>query len=214
MGIEEPGANGDRIGTEDAAQDPTETHVRAVATRLFSELGYDAVSNQMIANAVGVAVDVVTESCGGKRALYVRAFEDANQRWRDHVQESAGRITPDADGLRQLINLYLDHCLEHPEMARLWIHRWLSDASDVAGLEERTSALNMSQALEVIRPAVSPDVDPEALMLTLVWIVNGYLQSGFPDASGRATAPDTSDALGRFRRHLDQLIRLMTASAR
>ncbi|MBB6398673.1 hypothetical protein BKA00_005587 [Actinomadura coerulea] len=99
-------------------------------------------------------------------------------------------------------------------MARLWIHRWLADASDVAGLEERTSALNMRQALEVIRPAVRPDVDPEALMLTLVWIVNGYLQSGFPDASGRATAPDAPDALGRFRRHLDLLIRLMTTPAR
>ncbi|MEV0659852.1 TetR/AcrR family transcriptional regulator [Actinomadura luteofluorescens] len=202
------------MGTGDATQDPTDTHVRAVVTRLFSELGYDAVSNQMIASAVGVTVDVVTERYGGKRALYVRAFEDANQRWRDHVREAAGNITRDADGLRQFVNLYVDHCLQHPEMARLWIHRWLSDASDIAGLEERTSALNMRQALEVIRPAVRPDVDPEALMLTLIWMVNGYLQSGFPDASGRATAPDTSDALDRFRRHLDQLIRLMTASAR
>ncbi|MEV4005311.1 TetR/AcrR family transcriptional regulator [Actinomadura sp. NPDC049753] len=199
------------MGTGDASQDPTDPHVQTVVTRLFSELGYDAVTNQMIASAVGVPVDVVTEQYGGKRALYVQVFEDANQRWRDHVRDTAGEITPDADGLRQLINLYVDHCLEHPEMARLWIHRWLSDASDIAGLEERTSALNMRQALEVIGPAVRPDVDAEALMLTLVWVVNGYLQSGFPDAAGRATPPDASGALDRFRRHLNELIRLVTA---
>lgn len=212
--IEGSESDRDRVGGGDATQEPTDAHMRTVVTRLFSELGYDAVSNQMIADAVGVALDVVTERYGGKRALYVQVFEDASQRWRDRVQEAAGEITRDADGLRRLVNLYLDHCLEHPEMARLWIHRWMSDASDIAGLEERTSALNMRQALEVIRPAVRPDVDPEGALWTLVWTINGYLQSGFPDTTGRATAPDASDTLGRFRRHLDQLIRLMTTSAR
>lgn len=201
------------MGTGDAAQDPADAQVRTLVTRLFSELGYDGVSNEMIANALGVPVNAVTERYGGKRALYVRAFEEANRLWRDHVQDAAANLTRDADGLRRLLNLYVDHCLEHPEMARLWIHRWLSDASDIAGLEERTSALNMGQALEIIRPAVRPDVDPEALMLTLVWSINGYLQSGIPDAAGRPTAPDTPDALDRFRRYLDQLIQLMTASA-
>lgn len=206
-----PDADGARPG--DTTQEATEAQVRTVATRLFSELGYDAVSNQMIADAVGADLALVTERHGGKGALYARVFADVSQRWRDRVQEAGGEITPDADGLLRLINLYVDHCLEHPEMARLWIHRWMSDASDIVGLEEQTSALNMRQALEVIRPAVRPDVDPEAALWTLVWTINGYLQSGFLDTSGRATAPGASDTLIRFRRHLDQLIRLMTTPA-
>lgn len=189
----------------------SDERVRATATRLFAELGYDAVSTQLIADAADVAPDTVTDRHGGRRGLYLATFEQVARRIGEHLDKVGDDFTPDAEGLFRMMDRYLQLCLEHPEVPRLWFHRWMSDASDVTGLEEELGAPAQRTALTFFRQAVDPELDPEATMWTLVWTVHAYMLCGYPDASSHRRPPDDPETLQRFRRHLHRLTRRMAA---
>ncbi|MEV5829473.1 helix-turn-helix domain-containing protein [Spirillospora sp. NPDC052242] len=190
----------------------SDERVRATATHLFAELGYDAVSTQMIADAADVAPDTVTDRHGGRRGLYLATFEQIAQRIGEHLDKVGEDFTPDAEGLFRMMDRYLHLCLEHPEVPKLWFHRWMSDASDVTGVEEEVGAPAQRTALAFFTQAIDPALDPEATMWTLVWAVHAYMLSGYPDASSHRRPPDDPETLQRFRRHLHRLTRLMVTS--
>ncbi|MGW5415814.1 TetR/AcrR family transcriptional regulator [Actinomadura geliboluensis] len=48
-----------------------------VATRLFSELGYDGTSVRLIADAMGTDPGAIVEAVGDKRALYLEVMDQA-----------------------------------------------------------------------------------------------------------------------------------------
>jgi AcrR family transcriptional regulator len=197
-----PGADatvGSEVGVEDA-------RVRSVAARLFAELGYDATSTQMIADATGVDPGTVTERYGGKRGLYVSLVERSAQKWRLKMASLRQTYTADADGVAQLMDVYVDYGMEHPEVPKLLIHRWMSDASDVTGLDEEIIGPMTQETVDLLRSALEPDVDAEAALWTLVWTVHGYLQAGYMDTSGNRRPPSDPEALRRFRQHLHWLI--------
>ncbi|MFC5745372.1 TetR/AcrR family transcriptional regulator [Actinomadura rugatobispora] len=202
--------HGTSIGRRgDAAED---ARVRAAAVRLFAELGYDMVSTQMIADAAGVDQSTVADRHGGKRALYVTSMNWAAQQWQDQVQSMRGDYTPDVGGLIRFVDRYLEYCREHPELPRLLVHRWFSDARDVAGINEEIIVPRVREAVEVVRSALGPDADPEAALWTLGWSIYGYLQSGYLDESGERRTPDDPQTLRRFRHHLRWLIHKMAAT--
>jgi TetR/AcrR family transcriptional regulator len=187
-----------------------DAQVRPIAARLFGELGYDAVSVRMVADAAGVDPDTLTTLYGGKRGLYVTVMEWSAQHWRDQLEPLLKDYTPDTHGLTRVMDEYLEHCLEHPEVPRLLIHRWMSDASDIIDVEQEIAPL-IKEAIEAVRRAAGPGVDPQAATWTLVWTIHGYLQSGYLDDPGRLHPPTDPRALGRFRQHLHWLIQQMTA---
>jgi AcrR family transcriptional regulator len=198
----------------DSAEDAIDTRLRAMATRLFAELGYDGVTTQMIADAAGVDLNTVVEHYGGKSGLYTTVFDEAVRRWLNQLKSAGEDYTPDADGLIRLVDRYLEYCLDHPELPRLWIYRWMADASDITGLDERLAAPLLRESIAAVRPAVAPDIDPEAAMWTFTWSIHGYMQAGFLDASGRRRPPNDPGTLRRFRLHLHQLARMMAAPDR
>jgi AcrR family transcriptional regulator len=196
----------------DGAGETADARLLPVATRLFAELGYDAVSTQMIADAAGTAPATINDLHGGKSGLYKDVIVWATEGWAEQQKAGAEEHTPDADGLIRMMDRYLEYCLQHPELARLWGHRWMDDASDIPGLEERFSGPLQQQAVELVRSSVSPDIDPQVALWTLTWTIHGYLQSGLPTPSGQRMPPDDPQTLRRFRRNLHQIIRLMAAS--
>jgi hypothetical protein len=106
-----------------------------------------------------------------------------------------------------VVDLYITFCLDYPELPKLWIHRWLSDASDITDIEARVGAPVQQVVSEFCRQAVDPGLDPELVMWTLAWSVNGYMQTGYPDASGQRRPPGDPQALRDFRVYVHQLIR-------
>ncbi|SEG72731.1 DNA-binding transcriptional regulator, AcrR family [Thermomonospora echinospora] len=203
------GPHGDEAG--DPGQDAAGTRLLAVAGRLFAELGYDGISTQTIAAAAGVGLNVIAECYGGKSGLYIAVMEQSIGPWHQEVRAARRQGPPGAEGLIWLIDSYLDYCLEHPEMPRLWIYRWMSDATDIGGPEERISAPLMEDVMAIVRPAVAPDVDPDAALWTFVWAIHAYMQAGFLDDFGRPRRPENPQTLDRFRHHLHQLVWMMTA---
>jgi AcrR family transcriptional regulator len=188
--------------------------VQNLAMHLFAELGYDGVSTQMIEDAAGLDRGTVADEYGGKRGLYVAAIERVTDGWRVQQDLGAASFTPDADGLFAMYDRFLMHCLEHPELPKLWQHRWLSDASDISGLEERTFLPVLAEMHAIVSKAVGPDVDVEMAMWTLGLLVSNYAQAGLPASDGRRYPPDDPDVLRRVRAHIYWLARAMASAGR
>ncbi|WP_160573661.1 TetR/AcrR family transcriptional regulator [Actinomadura physcomitrii] len=195
----------------DEEEEPKD-RIRGVAGRLFGELGYDAVSTQMIADAAGIDAHAVADHYPSKAALYLAVLGRLQRLWTDQMASVLAGHEPTADGVMTLMDRYLDFCLDHPEYPRLLMFRWMSDASDIQGAEEQILAPTVNESVRAVRRIVTPGMDAEAAMWTIVWTVHGYLQAGFLDESARPSPPEDPAILDRFRSHLHQLIRMLFAS--
>lgn len=192
--------------------DTAPERILAVATRLFAALGYDGTSTRLIAEAAGLNIATVAYHVGGKRDLYLMVMERAHQAERAALESAVARFTPTAEGARLLADAYLDFCVENPEIPALWMHRWLSDASDVAHLEGMYVKPLLGLVVEAVREAVpeGADADVEYAIWTVVWCVHGFSRGGVLDDGGhRRRGGDDSKALARFRAHLHRLVEQM-----
>ncbi|MFI0479518.1 TetR/AcrR family transcriptional regulator [Actinomadura sp. 9N215] len=176
------------------------------AGRLFAALGYDGTSTRMIAEAAGLNVATVAYHVGGKRDLYLAVMERAHLAERAALEDALAEVDLDAQGLLVLTDRYIDFCADNPEIPALWMHRWLSDASDVAHLEEQYVRPLTDMVVSAARKVVPDDVDVEYVVWTVVWCTHGFLCGGVLDADGRRHGRDDPRELARFRAHLRRLV--------
>ncbi|OLT22087.1 TetR family transcriptional regulator [Actinomadura sp. CNU-125] len=186
-----------------------------VATRLFAALGYDGTSTRLIAEAAGLNIATVAYHVGGKRDLYLAVMERAHQAERAALEEAlrdlpaAGADGADgADGaaLLALVDRYVDFCAANPAVPALWMHRWLSDAADVAHLESLYVRPLTDMIVGAVRKVVGDDVDVEYAVWTVIWATHGFARGGVLDADGRRRGMDDPAELARFRAHLHRLV--------
>ncbi|WP_067483971.1 TetR/AcrR family transcriptional regulator [Actinomadura hibisca] len=176
------------------------------ATRLFAALGYDGTSTRMIADAAGLNIATVAYHVGGKRDLYLAVMERAHRIERAALEEVLAAFTPDAAGVRALVDRYLDFCVEHPEIPALWTHRWLSDAADIADLEHRYARPLVEQVAAAVAAAAGPDVDVEYAVMTVIWCTHGFGSGGVPGPDGQRRGLADAATTARFRAHLHNLV--------
>ncbi|NKZ07428.1 TetR/AcrR family transcriptional regulator [Actinomadura latina] len=182
-----------------------------VATRLFSELGYDGTSLQLIADAMGAATTAIVEVAGDKRALYLEVMHRAFEAERAMLQAVVSQAEPGRTAVHQIVDTYLDFHLAHPHNRSLWAHRWVDDAADIAELEDHYARPLLNLAARKIRDVVPPDVDPYYLLGTMVWCVHGFLGSGVLERTQGMRRADNPQAVASFRHHLHVLMdRLLT----
>ena len=180
-----------------------------VATQLFAALGYDGTSTRQIADAAGLNIATVNYHVGGKRELYLTVMERAHQAERASLEGSLARLPGDDPviEIHRLLDDYIDFCVCHPEVPALWMHRWLSDASDITDLERRYVQPLMAIVTDALRPAVEagvidPAIDLEYTMWSVIWCVHGFAKGGVLDEEGRRRSGSDRVALRRFRAHL------------
>lgn len=189
---------------DDVSKDARERILQA-ATRVFAALGYDATTSRLIADTAGVDVATVADQIGRKREVYLAVMERAFQTQRPVIDAAVAEFTPDRAGVYRLIDRYLDLCVAHPEVPALWIHRWLSDAADIAQLEDRYVRPLFAMVVDAVRPVAAPGVDVEYSVLTVIWCVHGFIQGGVYDAQGQRKGQGNPRTLERFRAHLKRL---------
>lgn len=179
------------------------------ATRLFAELGYDETSTQMIADAAGLDVDMATGLVGRKRDLYLAVMERAYQAEQAMLETAAGEFTQDGPGMYRFLDRYIDFFVANPQIAALWIHRRLSDATDISEPEGLYSFPQVTLVGDALRDMFAPGVDVEFFLWTIVWNVHSFVQGGVPDAAGRRRGPQDHETLLRFRAHMREMVRRM-----
>lgn len=177
-----------------------------VATRLFSELGYDGTSLQLISDAMGAAPSAIVEVAGDKRALYLEVMSRAFEAERIMLETAIAEAEPGRAAVHQIVDAYLDFHLTHPHNRSLWAHRWVDDAADISELEDRYARPLLNMAAHKIRDAVPPDVDPYYLLGTMVWCVHGFLGSGVLERDHGMRRSDNPEAVTSFRHHLHVLM--------
>jgi AcrR family transcriptional regulator len=183
----------------------TEERILAAATRLFAALGYDGASTRMIAEAAGLNIATVSYHLGGKRDLYLAVMERAHRIERTTLEAGLAEFTPDPAGVHRLVDRYLDFCVEHPEIIALWVHRWLSDAEDIAHLEQEYARSLVDAVVATVQPVAAAGTDLEYAVMTVIWSTHGFATGGVPDAKGRRARVDDAAAVERFRTQLHRL---------
>jgi len=179
-----------RIGVE---------QIVAVATRLFAELGYDGTTLQIIADACGTDLATVVSLVTGKSELYLQVMGRAAEAERTALAEVFAASPVDVP---RLIDVYLDFCVDHPEVPALWMHRWMSDASDLVQLEELYVQPLHDELGAAIANQVAPDVDVGYAVWTIIWCVHGFLRGGVLPQPGPRGGGPTSRDVAAFRAHL------------
>ncbi|MEV0588756.1 TetR/AcrR family transcriptional regulator [Nonomuraea sp. NPDC050310] len=186
------------------------------ATRLFAAMGYDATSLEQVADASGRTAEDLRREFGGKQELYLAVMERGFQAEQAAFAACLEQVSCDTQegcvrGIHHLIDGYLDFAAEHPEVLALWLHRWLSDATDLTELERRYAEPLYSAALGILGPAqergfICADADLEYTWHTLMWMVHGFGQGGVPREHGNRSGFADPRSAQRFRLHLHRTI--------
>lgn len=177
-----------------------------VATRLFSELGYDGTSLRLLADATGVDPATIIEVAGDKRELYLEVMDRAFDSERTMLEAVVSEAEPGRAAVHRIVDAYLDFHLAHPPNRSLWAHRWVDDAADISELEDRYVRPLLKLAANKIRDEVPPDVDPYYLLGTMIWCVHGFLGSGVLNRTQGMRRADDTEAVAAFRHHLHVLM--------
>lgn len=197
-----------------SAQDGERELILRVATQLFAALGYDGTALSQIGESAALDQQAVTAHFGSKRQLYLVVMERAHELLatvlRQRAEELRAAAEPErkAAALDRLVDDYIDVCAAHPEMPALWMHRWLSDASDIIDLEAQHVRPLAEDVIDSITPlATAAGADPHYTVDSMIWCIHGFALSGVLDAAGRRRGPDDPRALRRFRAHMRQMVR-------
>ncbi|WP_269802736.1 TetR/AcrR family transcriptional regulator [Actinocorallia populi] len=191
--------------TSASAESPVERILDA-ATLLFAEQGFAGTPTRLIAEAAGLNIATVNYHVGGKRDLYLAVMERAAERERLALGEAMEAFTADAEGVHRLADRYLDFCVAHPEIAALWLRRWLSEAEDIASLEAERVRPLIGRIVELAGQVAGPEVDAEYAVWSVVWCVHGFIRGGVLDERGRRRRGGDGAALRRFRLTLHRLV--------
>lgn len=194
-----------------------ESHERILqaATLLFAEHGYHGVSARQIADAVGLNVATVHYHTGGKRELYlsvVRRLYEQEQALVMSVLDAQpidtwARPAPLWAALTRLTDALVDFLHQHPERARLYIHRWLEGADEMTPVEAELSLALHRPLLDGLRRAQSAgairaDADIALFLRSFTWMLFSYFVTGPIDWHTWRGDPHAQASLAAFREYL------------
>ncbi|MBB4915481.1 TetR/AcrR family transcriptional regulator [Streptosporangium saharense] len=186
-----------------------------VATRLFAALGYDGTSTSQITEAAGVDVATLNENFGGRRELYLAVMERAHLAELAHLEGTIAKISaaPPGDPIREpagavhlLLDSYIDFCVSNPDLDALWMHRWLSDASDVTEPERQYVQPVIRRISEVLQSMAPGSADVMFTVWTVTWSAHAFSRAGVLDEEGNHWSPDDPEILRRFRAYMHELV--------
>jgi AcrR family transcriptional regulator len=197
--------------------DATRSRERVIeaATTLFASHGYDGATTREIGRLAGLNIATVAYHVGGKRELYQTIMKRAYEAERAALETAVAGFRAAAQdhpstvrAAQLLVSQYLDFCLSHPHVPALWMRRWLSDAQDIAELEERYAQPLVTMVLAEVSSAGfgDGDTDLEMALWTIMWSIHGFCCSGVLDGRGGRRGVGDPQAVARFRSHLLLLV--------
>ncbi len=203
--------------------DSTERIIQA-AGELFAAKGYHGVTTREIAAAVGLNVSTVNYHVGGKHELYREVFRRLHAREHEHVTRLVASVTEDVlcDGakLRELLFLLVDSTVDvlvkRPEIARLWVRRWLESPVDFEEFAAQFSVplflairdlLERAQGAGTIR---TEGLNLRMFLMSFTWMLYGYFTRGAIDWESVQADPFDARQVCTFRGYLhDYVVRML-----
>jgi AcrR family transcriptional regulator len=175
-----------------------------VATALFGEKGFDAVTTRTIAAAAGLNVATVAHHTGSKADLYEAVFARLHAHEETMLDAVLADVT-DADVadplrvrrvLRELVDAYVDVLAAEPAIAGLWTRRWLERGRGDDAVEARFARPLFDRIETLLRDAQAagsvPALDAHLAVKGVVWITYGYFTGGLVEAHAAQDVTDPS----------------------
>jgi AcrR family transcriptional regulator len=181
------------------------------AVRLFSELGFDSTSLELIAETADVDRDTLADLVGGKADLYRAVMNRIADVQRIAGLDDAAGFVPTRQELERRVNAYMDFHMAHPEYLRLWVHRWTGDAADISDLEAQYLYPRVSAFVALLHEATGNEVDIDMTVWALSWLIAGFLSQRVPlDTAERGERRGPSQQeLERFRAFIHTFLEQM-----
>lgn len=199
------------------AQAPKDNRERIVdaATRLFAERGFDGVSVQAIADAVGIRKPSLLYHFSSKEQLRAEVLDRMLAHWKDELPRILVAAQTGKDRFRGGLGALVGFFTTKPSRARLVVREMLDQPERVRELMNAefqpwtrmiTDYIRMGQQAGSVRA----DVDPESWVAQVVTMVIGTAACG--DVTGSLVSrPDTGEA-PIPREQIDELVRIASRS--
>ncbi|MEU5878784.1 TetR/AcrR family transcriptional regulator [Spirillospora sp. NPDC047279] len=188
--------------------------VRA-ATQLFSALGFDATTRELVAESAGVDGATLRRHFPGNTELYREVMRQAAQAEQDALIEAVLAFTPTRQAMNRLLDDYLDFYASRPDMLGLWLHRRTGDAADTGDLDESHTRPRLGWIATAVREHVPDPGQLDFALWTFPWVVSGFLGHGMIHSDGqngrRADQSVTDRELEAFRAYLHTLAHRLLA---
>jgi TetR/AcrR family transcriptional regulator len=188
--------------------------IRVAATKLFALRGYEGVSLQAIADAVGVAKQTLLYHYPSKESLRRAVLNNVFEHWRRTLPAILQAVTSGKRRFNALTEELVRFFSTDRDRARLLARELLDNPVDMQRLMGENLRPWLLLLAEYIREgqkvgSIRADVDPESYVLHVILLVvanvaNLSTMSMSLDASG--ASPHEVDAIER--RHLKELARL------
>ena len=199
------------------SEESSRERILRVATQLFGERGFDAVTTRTIAAAAGLNVATVAHHTGSKADLYEAVFARLHQHEAAVLDAQLAQVTPEdvADPvrvravLRELVDAYVDVLAAEPAIAGLWSRRWLERGARADAVEERFARPLFDRVEAILRSAQEagsvPPLDAHLAVKSIVWITYGYFTGGLVEADASRDVSDPAQ-VARLREFVHRVV--------
>jgi AcrR family transcriptional regulator len=199
------------------APDDPKRRILEAATRLFAARGFDGVSVQTVADAVGMRGPSLLYHYRSKDALRAAVLADLLGHWKDDLPRVLAAAQTGSDRLDSALRAMLGFFGDQPDRARLLLRELLDRPEEMRALladhlQPWTRLLTDYIRTGQAEGRVRRDLDPEAYVLLVVTAGLGALATG--DVAGALFPPDRAPSRDANVRELVRLARAALFSPR
>jgi AcrR family transcriptional regulator len=185
--------------------------IRVAATKLFALRGYEGVSLQSIADAVGVAKQTLLYHYPSKESLRRAVLNNVFEHWRRTLPAILQAVTSGKRRFSALTDELVRFFSSDRDRARLLARELLDNPEDMQRLMGENLRPWLLLLAEYIREgqkvgSIRADVDPESYVLHVILLVVANVANLSTLSMSLDTSGAASDAIER--RHLKELARL------
>ncbi|GAA2596530.1 TetR/AcrR family transcriptional regulator [Actinomadura fulvescens] len=179
------------------------------ATQLFSALGFDATTTELIAESAGVDIATVRRRFRSNTELYRTVMKRAARTEQEALADAVAAFTPTRQAMHRLLDDYLDLYATRPDLLGLWLHRRTGDAADTADFDEGHVKPRLGWIADALREHVPDPGQLDYALWSFPWVVSGFLGHGMIHSDGRPAHLPGHPVAGReleaFRAYLHTL---------
>lgn len=189
--------------------------ILAAATRQFADRGFDGVSLQAIADAVGIRKQSLLYHFPSKESLREEVMGQMLSHWKDELPRILVAAQSGKDRFRGGLGALVGFFTTNPDRARLVVREMMDQPAVVRDLLGRefqpwtrmiTDYIRMGQQAGSVRP----DVDPESWVTQVVTMVIGTAACG--EVTSALVGRPTTGKPPKAREQIDELVRIASRS--
>ncbi|MCG9873360.1 MAG: TetR/AcrR family transcriptional regulator [Leptospiraceae bacterium] len=185
-----------------------------IATKLFADKGYQAVSTREIADSLGINISTFHYHTGGKSNLYKSVIESLyqgelhvlNRPVLDFKQEDFQDKEKVSKTLLIALEGFLDLMLKDPHRSHLYVRRWLEWPDELMQQEVKVTLKTFQPLKDFLEKSKLEgsirNVDTSIFIRSFLWMTYGYFITGIIDWKNWVSDPFKKKNMNAFKEYM------------